>query len=458
LIFAFALAVSAGSAWAHDDDDGSDDGGGPCKDQPAGVRCEKDGDKCTLEKCDGKGACVPDDVVECIGPVGQCDGGKVCDPDTGECKDRPDKPVGTVCERDRNKCTPDKCNDRGFCVPAGPPVACHGPGQCDGGKECDPTTGQCTINLPEVPAGTPCEVDRNKCTTDACNGKGFCIKGPVKDCDDEDVCTDDACDEDTGACSNVEDPTNDPICTPGADLAVTKSASCVCKDDSGPDALGLGAGVAEDNIVFCTKESAPDGQTGCAITFAITVDNVGDGSVSGVFVSDLLPDTVTFVGANPSQGLYDLGTGSWDVGALGSAGSALLTLDVAIPSSPGGALIDVRNCANLAGSDPADGNAENDESCVIVKPTTDVDRSCADDLPPRVVKALRRCAAIVAAAAGADSPERAARLARKASRALERAARKVARLGGRGVIDDACLDQVGAAVASLASDARRLAP
>lgn len=465
LFLAMVLAASAGSAFARggDDDssdDSSDDGGrGPCKEAVVGAPCDKDGDKCTVEKCDGEGKCVPDSEVQCPGPVGQCDGGKACDPDTGECKDLQNEPVGTVCERDRNKCTPDECNDRGFCVPAGPPVACHGPGQCDGGKECDPATGQCTINLPEVPEGTPCEVDRNKCTTDACNGRGYCIKGPVKDCDDEDVCTDDACDEDSGECSNVEDPSNDPICQPGtADLAIDKTATCVCKDDDGPDALRIGGGVSEDEIILCTKVPAPDGQSGCDIAFEVTVSNVGGGSVSGVFVSDLLADTVTFVGATPSQGLYDLGTGSWDVGALGSAGSALLTIDVAIPSSPGGALVDVRNCASLAASDPADGNAENDENCVIVRPTTGVDRACTDDLPPRIVKALRRCAAILTAAADADSPGRAARLARKASRAIERATRNVARLAARGVIDGGCIDEVGAAVANMAADARRLAP
>ncbi len=64
---------------------------------------------------------------------------------------------------------------------------------------CDPQTG-CT-NAP-VTTGTTCDDDNDNCTVGACSDSGTCVE-PAKDCDDDDVCTNDSCDIATGLCVNV---------------------------------------------------------------------------------------------------------------------------------------------------------------------------------------------------------------------------------------------------------------
>jgi uncharacterized repeat protein (TIGR01451 family) len=218
------------------------------------------------------------------------------------------------------------------------------------------------VNLPDVPAGTPCEVDRDKCTRDACNGRGFCVRGFVEDCDDGDKCTDDRCDRTSGTCVHVEDPSNDPICVPGPDLAIDKTAVCECAGPGPePRSSAFKDGRWSDDVVFCL-DGALDGRP-CHIAFDITVTNTGGAGVTGVQVLDVLPPTVAFVGATASQGLYDLGTGVWDVGTLGSAGSALLTIDVAT-GSPGGALLaaGASRSDHGSGDDGSDDKSRDDKS------------------------------------------------------------------------------------------------
>jgi hypothetical protein len=135
-----------------------------------------DANLCTGEHCDGNGACVnhpPYDVV-CQNPVPPCEGGQHCNPANGQCVNDPDAPLSTPCEVEGNLCTIDHCNGIGACVkyddvdcqPAVPP--------CEGGQHCNPTNGQC-VNDPDAPLSTPCEKDADVCTKDHCNGNGQCV-------------------------------------------------------------------------------------------------------------------------------------------------------------------------------------------------------------------------------------------------------------------------------------------
>lgn len=406
LALVLALAVWARPAAAEGID-------GPCKDAAAGTPCETDGNKCTFEACDGAGACVATgDGVACHPAEGQCDGGKTCEPETGACVDLPDKSAGTPCELDRNKCTIDACNGTGFCAPTGQTLTCHpAEGQCDNGKTCDAETGSC-VDLPDVPAGTPCELDRDKCTPDACNGEGFCTSaGPAKSCDDKDICTDDSCDKDSGACRNVEDTTNNPICAPETDLEIKKEASCRCekgktsKDCRGRLNIGLTGKYGKDDddssdddsndgkdhdVVFCKRDD--DGHRGkskhrfffgfgkdkgkekCRIAYDITVTNKGPGDASGVEVTDLLPSGILFVEAEATQGSFDSKTGIWKVGFLAAGAEATLAIDVKADEGSSSKFkfqyddddVRVKNCADLTKLDQTDTNPENDSSCVTV--------------------------------------------------------------------------------------------
>jgi uncharacterized repeat protein (TIGR01451 family) len=68
------------------------------------------------------------------------------------------------------------------------------------------------------------------------------------------------------------------------------------------------------------------------VTFAVRLTNNGTVTATGVQVTDVLPPGLTFLGATPSQGSYDPGTGIWLVGALPGGVSANLTLSVRVVS------------------------------------------------------------------------------------------------------------------------------
>lgn len=148
----------------------------------AGRPCTDDGIACTLDECDGAGACTHppasfspcDDGVFCNGTDLCFDGS--CAIHNGdpclfiECNDRCDElsavclatTSGTPCFEDGNGCTSDQCNGLGSCA--------H----------------------PPLPSGTACTSDGEVCTSDQCNGAGACAHPPVADgtnCDDSSACT-----------------------------------------------------------------------------------------------------------------------------------------------------------------------------------------------------------------------------------------------------------------------------
>ncbi len=81
-----------------------------------GTPCEDDADLCTLEQCNGAGACMPFDTVSCQAARPPCEGGALCNPATGDCDNQADAPLGTTCDADADACTLDHCNGNGACV------------------------------------------------------------------------------------------------------------------------------------------------------------------------------------------------------------------------------------------------------------------------------------------------------------------------------------------------------
>jgi hypothetical protein len=68
------------------------------------------------------------------------------------------------------------------------------------------------------------------------------------------------------------------------------------------------------------------------------VRNIGEGNATGVVVQDVLPDDVTFVSADPTQGTYDPETGIWEVGDLASGAMAMMLIEVDVGGGGGDAL------------------------------------------------------------------------------------------------------------------------
>jgi len=160
---------------------------GVCSHPPVAGDCD-DGDACTTgDHCEG-GACVFSALVE-VDDGDPCtqDG---CTPTSGPWHAPLD---GPVCD-DGNPCTTGE--------------RCYG-GLCGGGAalDCDDqnpcTDDTCRTNVPGGCVYTPnraeCE-DGDACTLgDRCADR-VCVPGAAKDCDDDNPCTADRCDSETGAC------------------------------------------------------------------------------------------------------------------------------------------------------------------------------------------------------------------------------------------------------------------
>jgi cysteine-rich repeat protein len=96
------------------------------------------------------------------------------------------EPAGQNCAFDANQCTSDVCDGVGFCVHPNRTGPCDDGNQCTGGDEC--IDGSCaSVALPD---GSFCTDDRS-CTTESCQA-GACATTPVADgtpCDDTINCT-----------------------------------------------------------------------------------------------------------------------------------------------------------------------------------------------------------------------------------------------------------------------------
>lgn len=218
---------------------------GTCRFVFQGGACTDD-DPCTVdETCETDG---------CVGQLRDCDDGNVCtldgcDPTTGECSSNP---ADGLCD-DGNPCTEgDRC-DAGECKPTGD-VGCDDNNSCTS-DTCSASSGAC-VNTPLNDAA--CD-DGNFCTVgDACDA-GFCIPGAEIPCDDDNGCTKDACEPDTGLCvatpntepcddgnaCTIEDSCEDGVCQPGfelncsdgnvctSDVCVSETATCINENITG---------------------------------------------------------------------------------------------------------------------------------------------------------------------------------------------------------------------------------
>jgi hypothetical protein len=151
---------------------------------PPGSACSDDGNPCTDDVCNASSMCVhSDNALPCSTGTG-CSSG-TCS--AGSCVASSFVDAGAPCSvdfADHNPCTDDVCDGSGACghpantLPCADPYGC-GTGTCTGGT--------CVFdNL--LPAGAPCDRDGTACTSDTCNGSGFCSLGPPLQCEPCGVC------------------------------------------------------------------------------------------------------------------------------------------------------------------------------------------------------------------------------------------------------------------------------
>ena len=261
-----------------------------------------DGNVCTDDLCDDQDGCqhAPDDkgcqdgsicTVNDTCSEGECLPGQplACD-DSNACTDDSCAPnIGCVYEtneaqcNDANPCTTGDHCDAGKCVPA---VMLD----CDDGNPCTDDSCEADKGCVHSLNQNPCD-DGNACTADDQCSSGWC-SGQFLACDDGNVCTDDSCDQELG-CQNLANDkpcTDATVCTVGdhcedGECVSTGELDCdddnLCTDDACNEDLGC---VHKNNNAPCNDgddctqdDQCQDG--GCAGGDAVTCNDDVDCTV-----------------------------------------------------------------------------------------------------------------------------------------------------------------------------------
>ena len=117
----------------------------------------------------------------------------------------------------------------------------------------------------------------------------------------------------------------------------------------------LGADLAIAKLV-----DEPNPNVGDSIRYTVTIVNDGPTQATGIEVTDLLPDGLTYVADSSSQGAYNSATGRWSVGALAVSSSASLVVTASVDPGTGSSTITNEALiayANEGDPDPADNTA-----------------------------------------------------------------------------------------------------
>ncbi len=273
----------------------------------APVDCS-DGVACTSDRCNEESdtcSSTPDDSA-CTDDL-FCDGVETCDVLAGCVAGE-----RVVCD-DGIACTTDTCNEaREACDFVATDARCDDGNACNGSETCDTATG-CESGLP-----LDC-TDDNECTIDSCNSQsgcvqtarddgascedgdlcngaetcvtGTCTPGTPPDCDDANACTTDTCELD-GTCANQ--PVADGLPCEDAD-ACNGAESCIAGE------CAAGTPLVCDDGRYCNGTESCDTAIGCVAGvepcddgFACTVDRCIEASDSCSFVPE---DTVCNDGA-----------------------------------------------------------------------------------------------------------------------------------------------------------------
>jgi hypothetical protein len=209
-------------------------GTGTCQNVPNGTPCP-DSDLCDGQETCQTGQCLEGSPLDCTNS-NRCTVDR-CEPAVG-CIHDP-LPDGTSCS-DQNPCNGEETCLHGNCA-MGTPLDCDDHNLCTQ-DDCDPLSGCRHTNLPD---GTDC--GGGPCGPATCK-TGECIAGDPTICDDQNPCTKDYCDPQTGC--GYEDLPDGWEC---GKCMMCMSSQCVeiedCETDGGCGCNGTG-GSAQGSILF----------------------------------------------------------------------------------------------------------------------------------------------------------------------------------------------------------------
>jgi len=218
-----------------------------------------DGDACTQNACStGTGACQFQPIIGCGGNCtssANCQDGNLCTDDlcsAGKCAFT----NNTAACDDGDKCTSgDKCS-AGKCA-SGTPQSCNDSNPCTA-DTCTAATGACAY----PPSAGGCS-DGDACTLNDQCAAGKCSPGTAKVCDDANPCTTDSCTTSSGACLYSN---NGKTCDDGN--------PCTVSDFCGLGKCSGSKKDCNDNNV-CTQDSC-DVKSGCVNSAVAAVCSDGD--------------------------------------------------------------------------------------------------------------------------------------------------------------------------------------
>jgi uncharacterized repeat protein (TIGR01451 family) len=467
---------------------------------------------------------VPDGPpVTCDPAVRPCEGGERCNKATGRCEDRPDAPAGTECEKDDDKCTLDRCDGAGACV-SDLAVDCN-EALCE---VCIPATGVCEVDTSDPQCAVD-DVDIEIVKTAACvcgkvDDPRIAIVPPLPSesvvvCEDLDGHDDGSSDDDSSSDDHSSshalrsgDGGSDDQGSgdqgsrddgSGDDGSGDDGKSDDDKSDDGKSDDGKSDDGKSDDGKSDDGKSDDHDDTVCSIGFQIAASNLGTSDATGVVVTDLLPSGVVVVGGEATHGVFDPLTGIWTIGSLPGGTTAVLTIDVE-PVDPANIASDggdddsksgdsksddssdhdddglcLENCAELTAVDQTDASAANDESCVIVTTDGDDDGSsddsddgrsadhglrcvpddhdvCDGKVPPAWRQNHARWTRLVNKAAQADSRRQARASLFKAKRVVRRMSHVANGLAKSGAASSECIAELRSQLTGLVAETKAL--
>jgi hypothetical protein len=191
----------------------------------AGVECNAAADLCDEpEECDGINTTCPTDAPKAAGEVcrpaaGECDVAEECDGISFACPVDVFAGTSVTCADEGNPCTVDHCDGLGACVhdPGNAGAICRpAASDCDVEETCDGASAACPVDGFE-PSGTPCGsgADTDCTDPDTCDGSGACQSNHEPDgtpcTDDQLFCTGtETCQN--GLCTSSGDPCTTGVC------------------------------------------------------------------------------------------------------------------------------------------------------------------------------------------------------------------------------------------------------
>jgi hypothetical protein len=153
---------------------------------PNAAPCD-DGNLCTRSDTCVEGHCRGEEAVACAA-LDACHVAGECDAGTGACTNPP-AADGAACD-DGNACTTADVCRKGRCRGGPPP-------DCDDDNPCTDDACNAAAGCVHAPNAAPCD-DGNLCTQGDVCVEGRCTGGPRAECDDGNACTDDSCDPAAG--------------------------------------------------------------------------------------------------------------------------------------------------------------------------------------------------------------------------------------------------------------------